>query len=103
MKRIFLCLLAAGLILGCEEAKQAVQTPPVFGRGDQVAAKKSQQVGIITSAFTKEDDPSYWRYRVMFRDNEMYYREIDLVLVERFDWNKLAIKAEIEKNVKVDP
>ncbi len=66
--------------------------PPLFNAGDVVKIKKSNQVGFIIEVYSSTYP---WRYKVRFKD--IIYDEPDVVLIERFNWDKY-LKAEIDLN-----
>jgi hypothetical protein len=111
MRKYLICLaLAVGLatLTGCPpERPKAVElnTPPIFGKGDQVAVRESQQIGLVLKVYKPNGDKKKaWYYTVAFRENEMDYPEPDLRLVERMNWNRPITKGEVEAGpVKVDP
>jgi len=111
MHRIFVCLVvAAGLafLAGCPSEtpkKVELNTPPIFGKGDQVAVKESQQIGLVLKVYKPNNDrKKAWYYTVAFRESEMDYAEPDLRLVERMNWNRPVTKGEVDAGpVKVDP
>jgi hypothetical protein len=83
-------------LLGCTDDPKEIINPPLYGRGDVVsviADKPSSLpvVGIILESIQYEDNVTYqlqWRYSIMFREHNMSYDELNVKLIERFDWNR---------------
>lgn len=117
--RRFLVLLGVSLlafVVGCPAQRSTLETeeesPPLVAKGDQVALKQGNQVGLVLKVFHKKigsgPDTKYlpgWHVTVLFRDKELDYPEDHLRVIERMDWNKPISKGEIEpgKPVKSDP
>jgi len=94
--RAMLFLLLCLLLTSCDEdsKKKKVSLPPTYALGDVVKISQSSQVGFITEV---NGSFSSWSYKVQFKNTEMRYNEENLVLVERFNWDKYA-KAEVDVN-----
>lgn len=118
MFRAFIGTLLIAFVLGCAEIPPqpepipdppARRTPPKFYYGDVVKVTGDTQIGIVISTtcfYPQRADgiTSYeWEYTIMWREKQIQYKEDELAIVERFDWNKYKPsepKAEIDSSFK---
>lgn len=65
--------------------------PPDFNLGDMVSVDDTIKVGIVVDCVCSPVEGNYiWVYSVMFQNNTIKYTEEKLILIEAFDWGRLA-------------
>lgn len=90
MRYITLALMLC--LCGCQDPAPGIpKLPPLFAKGDKVKiTEASPAIGIVIEVMgTHNQSGTFfgWKYKVMFADITMDYKEDNLTLIDRMKWS----------------